>query len=481
MCAEIVDHINFQTLLQTASAPRASFGIGLFLVDDPQIPVDVRYRYTTKNSKEDDFDSGTVPRDYADVYFNQSIIAEKLMVGRWAKEATNPTFVCGPGYEKDFEAWKAVADGSFMVLDNTTPTPEMDEILGTDLTSITSLSQVPTVLTAKIQAIVTPNIVGLDTSEFEFDSLGRLVLKMSTSGAAAKSVHITNTGSGTDLALTFMDSDNGSIVAGIDAEEPTDAKAAIKALDNTFYNIQIRGEDATQAQALAADVESDEKLLDLFITDAAAKNPASESDVPFLLKALSYRRTNCIYTEKTTEYPDAAAAGNFLPAKEGTKQFEWKPLVGVTDSLETFTNETADRAALKAKNCSYLESLGNVVILYNGLTSGGIEKRIMLGRDWFNATNQVDIFNFQTRVDLAAFDNDTMGALEEIVKKNIEEAVKRKIGVNTAARPATTNFPDADDISQTERDTHRLEQYEVFRMYLNTAIHDYLLIGVWSS
>jgi hypothetical protein len=476
---EIVDHIDFQTLLQTATLTRATFGIGLFLVDDEQIPIDVRFRYTTKSGKENDFESGTVPRDYADVYFQQSIVADKLMVGRWASAATNPLFVCGPGYEKDYTVWKAVTDGSFEVTDNTTPTPLTDNFTGITFVSITSLDQVVDVLTTALASAV--NIAGLDTSEFEFDSLGRLVLKMSTSGAAAKTVVVGIDGTGTDLSGPFMDAPNGSIVAGIDAEEPTDAKAAIKALDNSFYNIQIRGADDDQQVDLAADVEGDEKLLDLFITDPLAKNPVDVTNVPYRLKQLSYTRTNCIYSEKTDEYPDAAAAGNFLPAKEGTKQFEWKPLVGVTDSLTSFANDAADRAALKANYCSNLQAMGNVVVLYNGLTSGGIEKRIMLGRDWFNARNREDIFIYQTTVDLAAFDNETLGALKEIIENNIDEAVTRKIGVNTAERPAWVSFPDADDISQVERDTHKLEQYDVFQMYLNSAIHDYKIVGTWTA
>ncbi len=479
--AEIVDHIDFQTLLQTASAPRASFGIQLFLVDDEQIPIDLRFRYVTKSGFKDDLTLATVPYDYSNVFFGQSIVAEKLMLGRWAKVATNPLFVCGPGYEKDYLLWKAVTDGTFKVIDNTTPTPLEDDITGVTFAAITALSQVVTVLTTALQAQGV-NIVGISTSEFEFDSLGRLVLKMSTSGAAAKSVSITAEGTGTDLsAAAFMDAANGSIVAGLDAESPIAAKNAIKAVDSTFYNIHIRGEDVTQAQALAEDVETDEKLLDLFITDAAAKNPASEADVPFLLKALSLKRTNCIYTEKTTEYPDAAAAGDFLPAKEGTKQFEWQDLALITDSLVSFANEEADRSALKAKNCNYLSAIGNVVILYNGLSSGGIEKRIMLGRDWFNARNREDIFNYQISIDLAAFDNETLGAIEEIIKKNMDEAIVRRIGVDTPARPARVSLPDADDISQAERDTHELEQFEVFQMYLNTAIHDYKLVGVWTQ
>lgn len=475
--AEIVEHIDFQTLLQTATLTRATFGIGLFLVDDEQIPIDIRFRYTTKTSKDDDFEEDTVPRDYADVYFQQSIVADKLMIGRWASAATNPLFVCGPGYEKDYTVWKAETAGSFKVVDNTTPTPLEDEFTGITFAAITALEQVATVLTSALSSAV--NITGLSTSEFEFDSLGRLVLKMSTSGAAAKSVSITTASSGSDISVPLMDAPNGWSVAGLDAEEPTDAKAAIAAIDNTFYNIQIRGESDAQQEALAANVEGDEKLLDLFITDPQAKNPASTTDVPYKLKALSYKRTNCIYTEKTDEYPDAAAAGNFLPAKEGTKQFEWKPLIGVTDSGNPNPLDVTARSALKAKNCSYLEALGNVVILYNGLTSGGIEKRIMLGRDWFNARNREDIFLYQTTVDLAAFDNETLGALKEIIENNIEEAVNRKIGVNTTERPAWVSFPDADEISQVERDTHKLEQYDVFQMYLNTAIHDYKIVGVW--
>ncbi len=458
---EIRDHVDFQALLQTAVVPRQSFGIQLFLVDDDQIPIDARYVYVTPTSWSDDLDSGTIPYGYSNVFFGQALKADKLMLGRWAKAATNPLFVCGSGYEKDYTVWKAETAGSYAVTDGT----NTDDITGMDFSSITALDQIIAILDAGLAAVVTPTVTGLNTFTFEFDTLGRLVLRSSQSGAAAASISIVPAGSGSDISAPLMDATNGSSVAGLDAEEPTDALDAISAIDDSYYNIHIRGESEAQQEALAAYVEAKEKLLDLFITDADAKDPASTTDVPYKLKALTTTRTLCIYSEKTDEYPDAAAAGRFLPAEEGTTQFEWQALSLVTDSGDPVPlNETA-RQALIAKNCSAIETVGGITYLYNGLTSGGIEKRIMLGRDWFVARNREDIFTFQIQTPLAAFDNPTLTAIEGIIQENGNEAIERGILVDTTDRPFTVTLPDADDIDQA---------------YLNVAIHDYKIVGTWT-
>jgi hypothetical protein len=480
--AVIKDHFDVQAILQTAVAPRASFGINNFLVDDDQIPLDTRFRYVTKSSWDTDLTSTTVPYDYSNVFFGQKRIADKLMLGRWAKNATSPYWVAGSSYEKDYEVWKLVTDGSFKVVDNTTPTALEDEVTATDLSSITDITQVPSVLTAKIQAIVAPNITGLDTSEFKFDSLGRLTLVMSTSGSTAKSVHIEaiSPSVGTDLAVAFMDSANGKTVAGIDAEAPEDALAAISQLDDSYYNVQIRGESIAQATSLATYIEGKEKLLDLFVTDANAKDSGATTDIGYILFQLSTKRTMTIYTEHTDEYPDAAVAGAVLPAQEGTTSFAYENLSLVSDSGLTQPLTVTERSALADKGYTWIETIGTNTYLYDGITVGNEEKRIMLGRDWFVARIQEDLFTYQLNVPLAAFDNPTLTAIEGIIWNIANQAIDRKILVNTATRPFTVTLPDADSIDPTTRATHKLEVFDAFQGYINSAINDYKIVGTWT-
>jgi hypothetical protein len=381
------------------------------LVDDDQIPLDVRFVYTTQSTWDTDFNSSTKPYDYSNVFFGQKRIADKMMVGRWAKVATNPYWVAGSSYETDYLVWKAISDASFAVTDGT----NTDDVTAVDFSSITSLAQVPTVLTTAIQAIAVPNVTGLDTSEFKFDSLGRLTLVMSTTGAAAASVSVEPVSPtvGTDVAV-LMDYTNGSSVAGIDAEEPTDALTAISQLDDSYYNVQIREESSAQAVALATYIEGKKKLCDLFVTDSDAKNAGATTDVGYLIKQLSLKRTTVFYHEHVAQYPDGAVAGAVLPASEGTTNFAWEGLALVSDSGLTQPLTPTERSALKAKGYVWIETLGDNTYMYDGLTSAGNEKRIMLGRDWFVSRIAEDLLVYQLNTPLAAFDNATLSAVKAL-------------------------------------------------------------------
>jgi hypothetical protein len=365
--ATIKDHVNVQAILQTAVATQTTFGLQLFLVDDDQIMPDQRIRIVSQ-SDYTDLTTGTVPRNYANSYFSQKRVPAQLMLGRWASTATSPYFYCGSDTEQDYTVWKAISDGTFTVTDSAAAT---DDLTAVDFSAITSLDQVATVLTAKLAAIGAPNITGLDTSTFEFDDLGRLRIVMSTTGAAAATITIGPEGTGTDLSsATYMDATGGAAQAGWDAEEPTDAITAISAINDTYYNVHERGSSDAQQVALAAQINGLEKLLDLVITNSDAVDPAKTTDVPYQLAALSYKRTMCIYTESTTEFPDAAVAGCVLPADEGTTSFAYEILAGVTDSGGTVPLTTSERTALADKSCTWIETIGSNTFLYDGITSG---------------------------------------------------------------------------------------------------------------
>jgi hypothetical protein len=476
--AKITDHVDFQAILQTSVAPRATFGIQLLLVDDEQIPLDLRLRLTTPTGWSTEYTSGTVPYDYAGVFFGQAIKADTLMFGRWISAASNPYFVCGPGYEKTAATWAAVTDAEFAVTDGT----NTDNIGPLTFAGVTELSQILPILNAGLAAVGAPTVTGLNTFIFSIDSTGRLVLTSSVSGAAADTISITahTSPTGTEISETLMDAANGTPVAGFDAEEPEEALQAISVIDDSYYNIHIRGADDTQKEALGVYVESQEKLIDLVTDDPNCLLPASVDDLAYNLFTLNTKRSLVIWHRDTDAYPDAAAAGRFLPEKEGTFQFEWQDLALITDSGDGTPLTTGERTALADKNASHIERVAPITFLYNGLTSGGIEKRIMLGRDWFVARNREDIFTYQINTKLAAFDNTTLTAIEEIIRKNGTEAIDRRIIVNTPERPFTVTLPDADDIDTATRATHELVDLDAFQAWLNVAIHDYRIIGTWT-
>jgi len=140
---------------------------------------------------------------------------------------------------------------------------------------------------------------------------------------------------------------------------------------------------------------------------------------------------------------------------------------------------TSERIALKAKGWNWIETVGETY-LYDGITFGGEEKRIMLGRDWFVSRIMEDIFTDQLNSPLNAFDNETLTKIEGFIRTRGEQAITRRILVNTPDRPFTVNLPDADDITAEERQSHKLTQYDVFKGYINSAINDYQIVGTWA-
>jgi hypothetical protein len=473
-----VEHIDFQTLLATAAAERISFGTQMILADDDQVPPDVRYRFVTKDDF-DDLTAATVFREYSTVFFQPDVKADKLMLGRWISAASNPYWVAGPAYEPDFEVWEVISDGAYKVVDSSLN--EVD-VTGNDFTGITALDQILAIMNAVLGALVTPAVVGLDDATWEFDALGRLRLNMATTGSTAPTISVTTPASGTDLSA-LMDKTNGIIQAGIDIETQTAAVQAISALEggDVWYHLNERGGDDTNREELAAYIETQEKLCVFVLTAAAVKNPGSTTDLAYKLEALGYKRTLGIYTE-AGDYPDAAAAGKWIPFLDGTAvvpQYEWQELVGVLPSGSPNPLTPGDKLALEAKKVSRIESSRGITYLYAGLTFGNVEMRVMFGRDWFNEQNRAALFTGQITRPLSAFDNATLAALEGDIRDNIELGQDRKLISTLPSQPATVTLPDADDIDAATRASHTLTDLEAFSCFIVSAIHDYKIVGLW--
>lgn len=475
--AVIKDYVNVNVALQTAVAESASFGTTLVLVDHDDIPIDLVTRTVTV-SDFDDLTASTPARDFASTYFSQAKTPQELLIGRFINAASHPHFICGD-HETDYTVWEAVADGSFTVQDDTTPAPLTDVLTGVDFTGITSLAQVATVLTAELAAIAAPNIAGIKTSTFEFDSYGRLRLLMSTTGAAAATVSIVSGGGGTDLtAAAFMDVGDGLAVPGYDAEDPTDALDRVRDVDDTWYNLCVI--DASDAQLLdvAGYIEPYRKQCILLTDDTDAYDSTATTDLGYLCKELGYQRTKVVYTENVgTEYPDAAIAGRFYPETEGTIRFSHEPLVGVTSSG---TLTYAQRAALINKGYVYIVVVAGVTHSFSDQNTSGVSTHHVLMADWVEARLEEDIFNYTIQEKICAYDNATLAAIEGFIRNRCGTAIRRRACIDTPTYPFTVNMPDADDFTAGDKATKELVLNEAFTLYLNTTIDTYAISGTIS-
>lgn len=484
---QIEDRVNVQALLQTSVAAQVGFGKNVFIIDSDEVPTDRRVLEVTRSDYATTLDSSGQPYAYAATHFSQKRTPDSLLIGRWAQAAANTFTVAGSAWTQILATWVAITDGTFKVFEVDTPA-NSDDITGLDFSGMTALSQLPAVLNAALAALVGPTITGLDTAEFSIDAYGRLVLTMPTTGASAVTVNIGVQGTGTDVA-TLMDYTNATPVAGLDAETITAAIDAIEAKDTTGYFVTAKFSDvkATKEAQIAlfcAKIESMTKLGIFLTDDVLCLDSADTTNIIYTMAALGYKRTLGLYYEsialRPTIFPDAAALGAVISAAEGTVKFGQEALVGVGVSgyVDSLSNSETD--AVIGHGGNVIELVGGVTYLFNGLTLGGEEMRIMMGRDWFVTRIGEDIFNYTIQQPITAFDNETLTAIAGFITERGTMAITRRILVDTVERPFTVNMPDEDDFTQAERASHVMTTKDVFQAYLNSAVNEYVLTGTWT-
>lgn len=464
--ATVRDHIDVQVILNTTALPSASFGVGLLLVDDVQIPADKRWIAVTSEDY-DALDTGSDAFKYAQSYFAQKRTPQQLILGRSFEADSLPYWMSGPALDQDPASYAGIADASLNV-DNGT----LDEDFTAVLTGVTTFAQVIALFQAQFDAAST--LTGLTIS---LDLFNRLQI---TDDASGGTVLVSDAASGTSLA-TLFDYADGASVPTAPEETLIASTQALQEQQVGFYNVNLRGSQSVDDLVdFASWVETQALLVDFVYSEVDAVSSGSSADLGSRLQALGVDRSMVIYTERT-DYPDGAVNGCVLPGKEGTVSWSWEALKLVLDSGLLQPLSSTSRAVLKDKGYNWIETIEGSTILYDGITSGNEEKRVMLGKDWYEFTIQSQIFVRQLNVPLSSFDNETMGALEKIIRDVSDEAVERKIIIDTVAYPLVVSLPDADTIDQAQRDDHKFTELNAFSAKINSAINDYRIVGIWNG
>lgn len=446
---ELFYDVNIQLRVSYPDQPR--FDREMYLVDDDQIPIYDRVRVITQYGV-DELDDTTDVFTAAQTFYAQEVKADRLILARVAKTAIPPQFICGTHVTTPAD-WAALgASATFDVTDSLSNT---DTVTCGTFVGVTAFSQVLTILNAGLAALAAPNITGLDTATFIQDYAGRIVLRMPAGqDDTDPTISIDEDPAAGTIAylLGVRLATDGQAVEGNAVETLRDAYNAAKVL-SPGYNaaVEDRGGNDTEVIELAAQIQTERAQLTVVDTSANAPNPASSADLQSVLSALNYDRTTVIYTSKS-DYPDLAADGAWLPATPGSKSYGHTKLTNVQASGTIGAkNDLTDtqRTALDDKGCNYVVHTGNDVFLHRGKTAAGIEKRMMMLKDWLEANMQNDLQALDMNTDLMAFDAETLGAIDGIIRYWLEQAAAiRGIELDfVITLPTPGDFSDAEKTS----------------------------------
>ncbi len=473
MADTVFNHVSCTITLQTSASPSVSY-MQMFLCDSTDVPVDVRYRDTTRSGYTTDLTSTENTYKFAQAFWGQRRTADSLRLGRWVSAATASHMI--------FSSATSTA-ATYAALTNTAQIGILEAgesvvDINPNFTGDVTMSDVAASIEAAMAGVVASYTCALDI-------LDRVVITSDNTGASAAAVSAQTPVAGVDLTgAAYLGSSTS--IAGLDLETPSAALTAISAIDDDYYDIAIRGESAAQQLTLAATVEGLDKQLTLVTGVAADKSAVSTTDAPYLLNALGYDNTSIWYTEHTITavggWVDACVQGACLPAEEGSCAWSFESLSSVYASGKDYADSpialtTAEKSALEDKNCNWFETVGNDTYGYPGLTCSGEEKRIILGRHWLQNSIVGDIASYKLNNALPAFDDITLAGFERIIRQYLTEALSRGIIIDTAARPITLDMPTADDFTAAQRASHTMTLSDVFNAYINSVVNDVAITG----
>jgi hypothetical protein len=354
-----------------------------------------------------------------------------------------------------------------------------------DFTGDTTLANVMDTIDTKLVA------GGVSGARAGVDGIGRpYIYDPVATGSTATTLTVAGGGGGTDLYLAaWLDGANGWKTNGYDIEAQETAMARCLALTDVPYVWHERGGSVAQVTALSTAVNALNKILHVRESDLTAKT-ATTNDVSYAINALSHARTYGCYTEHTVangaaldQNPDAAFSGEILPRAEGSTSYANMALANVSESGLDNNGTTVipltdgERGFLEGKSCDYLIRPSTITHARNGLSYGGQEMRVMVGRDWYNYWIMFDIYSYMLDRQVVTFSDQDLAAIKAIVKYYADIMVTRKV----LEADYTINMPLASSFTASAKATHTLTLSELLTADVQIAINDGVITMSWAA
>jgi hypothetical protein len=385
MSLPVSDIVSVQILVAPQAPVAAGFGVGLILGTSTILPLEERIRtYTTLVGGVDaDFASTTEEYKAAAAYFGQTPAPSQLKIGRQFLTAQAGKLRGSSGVSALVSSYTGIGNGGFDIVINGVNR----QIFGLDFSTATTMADVATALQTKLAAALASTTCTWTGTHFVITSP-----TTGTSSLVGFASAPTGGSSPTDASavLGFTLASGALAVAGIALESVTDALAASKAFDASFYGLALTSavvQDIKDAMAWSQPAK-----VALFYTssDPNAKLSAATSDLFFFAKNLGYDYSIGVYSN--TPYAAVSAMARAFvvdfaqPNSTITLKFKQLPGIGIDTITET------ERLALEGKNANYYTSFGGFAMLANGTVANGRFFDEVHGLDWLQATVQNAVF-----------------------------------------------------------------------------------------
>lgn len=390
MALSAADVVNVQSTIEPIAAATRNFGALLIIGTSSVIgPAERIRQYAALDGVADDF--GTAAPEYlaADLVFSQSPQPAIVYVGRRVGSAIGG-YVISKAFNASEQAallttLQAITAGAMSVTVDGTPRA----LAGLDFHSITTLGGAADVIAAALtQATVVWSA-----------STGTFTVTSKTTGTGSSVDYAINTGSGTQIAATLglTSSLASSKSEGMAAETPLAATQLLADRSADWFGCLHADTSLTNSDhtAIAAYIEgtSPTRLYGITTQDLATLNPASTTDLAYLLSAAAYSRTFIQYSA-SSPYAVASAYGRAFTVDFGgnnttiTLMFKQEPGVVPEDLSET------QASALKAKHCNVFVRYNNsTAIIQHGVMCNGYYFDEIHGASWLANDIQTAVYN----------------------------------------------------------------------------------------
>lgn len=442
--------VNVTVNLSPLAAARRGFGTLLVAGDSNVIDGKERARvYTSIESVALDF--GTSAPEYlaAALYFSQSPRPKQIMIGRFLRTATGGMLKGGilTAAEQTLSNFTAITTGSFKLTLNGGAATDITNV---NLSTATSLSQVATLITAKLTGGATCTWDGQ-----------RFIITSTTTGITSAVAALQAAASGTDISplLKMNAALASSIVPGYAAETPTACAIALADARADWYGLMFASSTmptAGELVAVAAAIEAmtTSRIFGVVETDTRVLDSTYTTDLASQLKVLLYKRSFVVYS--ANKYAVASVFGrafsvNFA-ANRSTITLMYKQMPGIV--AENLTETQAQ--VLEAKRCNVFAAYQNdTAIFQNGVMSGPAYLDEIHGLDWFVDALQVAEYNllYQSTTKIPQTD----AGQNQLV--NVASGVCAEAVNNGLVAPGTWN---ADGFGQLGRGDYLSEGYYIY-------------------
>jgi hypothetical protein len=407
--------------------------LSTLLVFDTSTVIDVVTRKRTYNTLAElavDFDANSEAYKAAAIFFDQRPSPTQIQIGRWAKTASAGQLYGGvlSAADQTLANFTGIDDGEFKIAVDGGGAADVGPC---DFTGAANLNAVA--------AIITTALGGGKTCVWNA-SLARFIITSATTGAASSISFMTAPAAGTDISalLKGRAADGGYRADGVAAQT---ALATLELFDNQFagqfYAVFFPGitVDADH-EAVAGYIEGlgGQHFYWVGSTEAGCIDPASTTDIMYVLKQLNYEQTAVQYSSTNINAVMSLAAIVAVVDWNGnntalTLMYKQEP--GVV--AESLTATQAD--AIQAKNGNvYVNYANGTAIVQTGVTPSGQFIDTIVGVNWLAGSIQSNVFNLLYTLPKVPQTDDGMNA----IATQIEAACAQGV-VNGLVAPGVWN------------------------------------------